>query len=105
MLFFELYKIMVNKVTFAGFRGGGDCPNSQPSGSAPVNPSNVNVVGDGCPVHQPLDTNVSAVEIKLSEMQKNLTQKNFIQCHSTLNFWQQVNTQNLKDQRTTHFCV
>jgi len=25
MLFFELYKIMVNKVTFAGFGGGGHC--------------------------------------------------------------------------------
>jgi len=27
MLFSELYKIMVNKVTFRGFKGGSDCPN------------------------------------------------------------------------------
>ena len=34
MLFSELYKIMVNKVTFMGFRGG-DRPNRPPSGPAP----------------------------------------------------------------------
>jgi len=33
MLFYELYKIMVNEVTFVGFRGI-DCPNP-PLGSAP----------------------------------------------------------------------
>jgi len=30
MLFFELYKIMVNKVSFVGFSGGGDRPNRSP---------------------------------------------------------------------------
>jgi len=34
MLFFKLYKMMVNKVTCGGFRGG-DNPN-RPPGSAPV---------------------------------------------------------------------
>jgi len=33
---------------------------------------------------------VSAVEIKLTEMQENLAQKHFSQCHSTLYFWRQV---------------
>jgi len=36
---------------------------------------------------------VSAVEIKLTEMQENLTKKktkNFSQCHSTLNFGRQA---------------
>ena len=34
MLFSELFKLMVNKVTFIGFRGGGDRPNRAP-GSDP----------------------------------------------------------------------
>jgi len=34
MLFFELYKIMVNKVTFVGFRGN-DRPNPRGSDPAP----------------------------------------------------------------------
>jgi len=70
MLFSELYKIIVNKVIFAGSREG-DRPNRHPPGSAPVNPFNVNVFGDGCcPVHQSRDINVTAVEIKLTEMQE-----------------------------------
>jgi len=48
------------------------------------------VVGDGCPVHQPFVTNLIAAEFKLAEMQKNLALKSFRQCHSTVNFWQQV---------------
>jgi len=48
---------------------------------------------------------VTAVKIKLTEMQENRALKNFIQCHFMLNFWQQVNTQNIKDQCTTHFRV
>jgi len=55
-----------------------------------VNPFSVNVVYDGCPVHQPLVTRLTAAEIKLAEMQKNLALKCFNQCHSTVNFWQQV---------------
>jgi len=31
-----------------------------------------NVVGGGCPVHQPFVTRWTAEEIKLAEMQKNL---------------------------------
>jgi len=62
-------------------------------------------VGDGSPAYQMFDTNVTAVEIKLTEIQENLALKIFIQCHSTLHFWQQVNTKSLKDQCTTHFCV
>jgi len=40
-----------------------------------VNPFNVKVVGDGCPVHQPFVTNLTVAEIKLAEMQENLTLK------------------------------
>ena len=36
----------------------------------PVNPFSVNVVGDGCPVHQPFVTHSTAAVIKLAEMQK-----------------------------------
>jgi len=103
MLFSELYKFMMNKVTFAGCREGLSLQ-PQPPRSAPVNPFNVDVVGDGCPVHQTLDTNVTAAAITLTDMQENLALNNFIQYHSTLRFWQQVNTKNLKDQCTTHFC-
>jgi len=75
-MFSELYKIMENKVTFAGFRGV-NCPNPHPPGSATVNPFGFNVIGDGCPVHQPGDTNVTAVKIKLTEMQENRALKKF----------------------------
>jgi len=40
--------------------------------------------------HQPFVAHLTAAEIKLAEMQKNLALKNFYQCHSTVNFWQQV---------------
>jgi len=40
-----------------------------------VNPFNVNVFGDGCPVHLPFFTHLTAAEIKLAEMQKNLALK------------------------------
>jgi len=76
MLFSELYKIMVSKVIFAGFRGS-DRPNHHLPGATPVNPSSVNVFGDGCPVHQPRDTNVTAVEIRLTEKQENRALKKF----------------------------
>jgi len=33
---------------------------------------------------------LSAVEIKLTEMQENQAQKSLSQCYSTLNFWRQV---------------
>jgi len=61
---------------------GGDHLNRHHPGSAPVSAFNVNVVGDGYPVHQPCDTNVTAVEIKLTEMQENRALKNVIQCYS-----------------------
>jgi len=35
-----------------------------------VNPFNLNAVGDGCTVRQPRVTNVSVVEMKLTEMQE-----------------------------------
>jgi len=41
----------------------------------PANPFNVNVVCDGCPVHQPFVTHLTAAVIKLAEMQKNLALK------------------------------
>jgi len=40
-----------------------------------VNVVGVNVVGDGCPVHQSLVTHLTAAEDKLAEMQKNLAPK------------------------------
>jgi len=55
-----------------------------------VNPFNVNVVGGGYPVCQQLVTNLSAVEMKLTEMQEDLALKNFSQCPSTVDFWRQV---------------
>jgi len=54
-----------------------------------VNPFNLNVVGDGCPVRQQFVTNLSAVTMKLTESQ-GLDLKNFSQCHSTVEFWRQV---------------
>jgi len=41
----------------------------------PVNPFNVNVVSDSCPVHQPFVTHLTAAVIKLADMQKNLALK------------------------------
>jgi len=40
-----------------------------------VNPFIVNVVGNGCPVHQPSATNLTDAEIKLAEIQENLALK------------------------------
>jgi len=37
-----------------------------------VNPFNVKVVGDGCPVHQPFVTTLTVAEIKLAETQENV---------------------------------
>ena len=55
-----------------------------------INPFNVNVVSDGCPVRQPFVTNTSAVEMELIEMQEDMALKNFSQCYSTTEFWRQV---------------
>jgi len=35
----------------------------------------VNVVGNGCPVHQPFVTNLTVAEIKLAGIQENLALK------------------------------
>jgi len=40
-----------------------------------VNLFSVNVFGDGCPVHLPFVTHLTAAEIKLAEMQKKLALK------------------------------
>jgi len=52
---------------------------------------------------------VTAAEIKLAEMQKNTgSQKTLVNATLQLisgNWFQSVNTQNIKDQSTTHFCV
>jgi len=74
----------------------------------PVNTFDVNVVGDGSPVHQPFVTNLTAEKLKLTDMQGNLVLKNSSQCHSTVdadNRFRKVYNQNLKDQCTTHFCT
>jgi len=55
-----------------------------------VNPFNVNVVGDGCPVRQPFVTNLFVVEMKLTETQEHLALKGFSQYHSTAGIWRKV---------------
>jgi len=42
-----------------------------------ANPFNVNVVRDGCQLRQPCVTNLSAVEMQLTEMQEDLGVKDF----------------------------
>jgi len=51
-----------------------------------ANPFNIKAVGDGCPVCQTFFTNLSAAEIKLTEMQKEQALKDFSQCHSRIDF-------------------
>jgi len=41
----------------------------------PVNPFDINVVGDSSPVHLPFVTHLTAAVIKLVEMKKNLALK------------------------------
>ena len=55
-----------------------------------INPLDVDVVSDGCPVGQPFVTNTSAVEMELIEMQEDMAVKNLSQCCSTIEFWRQV---------------
>ena len=62
---------------------------------------NVTVVGDGRPVRQPLFTNLSAVETKLTEMQKDLAIKIFNHRHSTVTFWRQVPESEYPDLKTS----
>ena len=53
-------------------------------------------------------TNLSAVEMKLTEMQEDLCLKNSVNATLQLtcgDSFQKANTQNWKDQCTTHFCV
>jgi len=50
-----------------------------------VNPFNDSAVDDGCPVRQLFVTNLSAVEMDLTEMQ-DLALINFSQCYSTVEF-------------------
>jgi len=73
-----------------------------------VNLFNVNVVGDGCPVRQSFVTNLSAEEMKPTEMQEDMALK--IPVSATLQLssgdrFQKVNTQSLKDHCTTHFRI
>ena len=63
-------------------------PRVKPCFAFLANPFSVNVVG--CPVQQPFVTHLTAAEIKLAEMQKIWLLRNFNQCHSAVNFWQQV---------------
>ena len=55
-----------------------------------VNPFDIDVIYDGCPVRQPFVTDVSAAEMELTELQEDLALKIFNKCHSTVEFWQQV---------------
>ena len=62
----------------------------------------------GRPTCFKLVTNLSAVEIKLTKMQRNLHKKTLVNATLHLIFgdrFQKVNTQNLKHQCITHFCV
>jgi len=74
-----------------------------------VNPCNVNVAGDGCPVRQPFVTNLSAVEMKVTEMQ-DLALKYFSHCQCTVEFWRHAPESKYPDLKrpvyeTTHFCI
>jgi len=54
----------------------------------------------------PFVTNLSAVEMKLAEMQEDLALKNSRKSHSALDFWRQVpESKHLEDQCTNHFCI
>ena len=55
-----------------------------------VNPFDIDVINDGCLVRQSLVTDVSAAEMEMTELQEDLTPKNFDKCHSTVEFWRQV---------------
>ena len=55
-----------------------------------VNPFDIDVINDGCPVHQPFATNMPTAELELIELREDLALKNFHKCHSTVEFWQQV---------------
>ena len=73
-----------------------------------VNPFNINVVNDCCPVRQPFVINMSAVEMELTDLQEDMVLKNFSQCNSIIEFCGQVSEKifgTQKDQCTTHFCI
>ena len=55
-----------------------------------VNPFDMDVVNDGRLVHQSFVKDMSAAEMKLTKLQKDLALKNFNKCQSTTEFWQQV---------------
>ena len=60
-----------------------------------VNSFDIDVINDGCfLVRQPFVTDVSAAEIEVTELQEDLTLKNFNKCHFTVEFWQQVTERN-----------
>ncbi|XP_076317303.1 SCAN domain-containing protein 3-like [Tachypleus tridentatus] len=50
----------------------------------------VDVISDGCPILEPLITESSAMEIELTELQKDLGLKMIRKSHSTIEFWKQV---------------
>jgi len=53
----------------------------------PENPFN-DIVGDGCPARQSIVTNLSAVEMKLTEIQDGVALK--VSVYSIADFWRQV---------------
>ena len=62
----------------------------KPCCAFPINPFNVNVASDGCPVRQMFVTNTSTAGMKLTEMQEDTALKYFCQSHSTVEFWRQA---------------
>ena len=66
-----------------------------------VNPFDIDVINDGCLVHQPFVTDVSAAEMDLTGLQEDLALKNFNKCHSTVEFWQQVTERKFPELKKT----
>ena len=66
-----------------------------------VNLFDIDVINDGCLVHQPFVTDVSAAEIELIELQEDLALKNFNKCHSRMEFWQQVTKRKYPELKKT----
>ena len=69
----------------------GDLQGLKPCFTFLVNPFDIDLIYDGCLVRQSFVTDVCAAEMELTELlQEDLALNNFNQCHSTVEFWQQV---------------
>ena len=66
-----------------------------------VNRFDIDIINDGCLVRQSFVTDISAAEMKLTELHEYLTLKNFNKCHSTVAFWQQVKERKYPELKKT----